>query len=80
VQINRGKKMQMHPHIQDLHHGLKDFGLNPKEWCLEVQCERGNPLGATLKYGIHSLLDENLVLEGWAVQNVWLNVCYCGSF
>ena len=60
--------------LQTLLEGLSGFGLDPREWCLEV--ERWS--GPFAKLSVYSLSDNKLWLEGWAAQGQWINLTLGG--
>lgn len=59
---------------QNLLSQLNQFGLNPREWRLEIQALKG----AILHIQLFNKLESGLVLQGFADQNSWLDLSYQG--
>jgi hypothetical protein len=53
---------------------LTDFGLNPREWRLEIKTLSG----ALLKIRLFNKIDKGLVLHGFADRSTWLDLSYQG--
>jgi hypothetical protein len=56
-----------------LHERLGEFGLDPMEWVIEIQSQRGE----LAKVGVSSILHQDMWFEGWAVKGTWLQLEYC---
>ncbi len=64
----------MKSNLAVLRRRLRDFGLDPLDWCIEVQ----SILGSIEKIEISSVTDDRLRFEGWASKNNWLSISYYG--
>lgn len=64
----------MHITKQSLLSQLNQFGLNPREWRLEIQ----SLTGAILHIQLFNKIESDLVLQGFADQNSWLDLSYQG--
>jgi hypothetical protein len=53
---------------------LTDFGLNPREWRLEINAAPG----ALLKVRLFNKVEKGLVLYGFADRSTWLDLSYQG--
>lgn len=53
---------------------LADFGLNPREWHMEIKNMRGGLFQIRLRHR----RDQELVLSGWADRRCWIDLCYQG--
>lgn len=59
---------------QSLLSQLTDFGLNPREWRMEIKALKG----AILHIQLFNKLETGLVLQGFADRNSWLDLSYQG--
>jgi hypothetical protein len=53
---------------------LTDFGLNPRDWRLEIKVVPG----ALLKIQLFNKIEKGLVLHGFADRSTWLDLSYQG--
>ena len=53
---------------------LADFGLDPREWRLEIIRRSGG----LLQVLIRNCDDQELVFSGWTDRQSWLNLSYYG--
>jgi hypothetical protein len=64
----------MHLNLNLLHHQLVDFGLNPSEWILEFTRKSGDLFHLNIRHQT----DHDLILNGWAVAESWLELSFQG--
>lgn len=64
----------MHFTQQRLLSQLTDFGLNPREWRMEIKSRTG----AILYIQLSNKLESGLVLQGYADRTAWLDLSYQG--
>lgn len=64
----------MNAEIQTLRENLSEFGLDPKEWVLEIK----KKIGSFFELEVRNQSDVGLILQGYADQGVWLNLSYQG--
>ncbi len=64
----------MHANLQMLKSQLVDFGLNPNEWILEST----RKFGDLFHLNIRHQTDRELILSGWAVNDLWLDLSFQG--
>jgi hypothetical protein len=67
-------RFQMQHINQTLLAQLADFGLNPREWRLEIKALPG----AILKIQLFNKIEKGLVLQGFADRSTWLDLSYQG--
>lgn len=53
---------------------LQDFGLDPRDWRLEIS----KSVGEIFQVRIFNLTENGLVLHGFADQAAWLDLSYQG--
>lgn len=66
----------MHITIQSLLAQLTDFGLNPREWRLEIKSLKEN--GAIMHIQLFNKSESGFVLQGFADRSAWLDLSYQG--
>lgn len=59
---------------QSLLSQLTDFGLNPRDWRMEIK----SLSGAIFHIQLFNKLESGLVLQGFADRHAWLDLSYQG--
>jgi hypothetical protein len=60
--------------MESLKLGLKEFGLNPREWVLRIQVQFGD----IKKIEVKSKDDQELKFEGWVEAGKWRSLALHG--